>query len=203
MKQGLNICHLIRVAPLCSDLMASIGSFLFHPHTMAFHADTGTVDLNDDFITKRGTANSDIVVVLPPRTEYEAAPPPCIDTHNVVCRWALSHGIEIAARNTGILDGVSGDIYVVDYILQDETRHYIACLFYRCSRKGVQRPPCLAAHIHKAHVACMRDANFWPTPIILHISGSRHPRVFASSPCMQQRVYPHSHPNVCEANQVL
>jgi len=45
--------------------MSSVGSFIFHPNTVVLQPDTGTLVLNDDFMTKRYVSlNPNFVVVL-------------------------------------------------------------------------------------------------------------------------------------------
>ena len=90
----------------------------------------------------------------------------------------------VVASNRGILDGCTMKLYIVDYILQDRYRDYIACVFYSPVKDACQQSA-LVAHVDAARRVCMRDMNFGLTSVILCVYGTDKPSVFASSPVAQ------------------
>ena len=81
--------------------MTTIGSFMFHPHSVSYEPVSGVIGLNDDFVLRRDDGHMEsticgagISLVTPPRGQNWNLWPEWFDSSSIVSAWSESRGYD-------------------------------------------------------------------------------------------------------------
>jgi hypothetical protein len=122
-------------------------SLLWHPYSAIYQAKTGDFKLNDDVVISE-ISNQRLCMMKPPRSPI----PTRFNVTQIVHDFAKSMQLSVLVTNHLIMCNTSGDLLLVDFILESETSSPI--LLSIEYQNGVKRRQNMTSYMKLVESAC-------------------------------------------------
>jgi hypothetical protein len=145
--------------------------FIWHPYCAVYHERDQEFRLND--ITPVETLREEMRMVYPPRSTADI--PLHFDIHEIVRRWAHSNQWCIRVVNHMVICHHSGDLMLVDYILERDMEISLVCI--DCHSGQIPDESRMMGYMRLIKSICVESIGIIPISYVLCISGVDEPVV--------------------------
>jgi hypothetical protein len=157
-----------------STSVVSIESFMWHPYSIRFVPNIDGFVLNDNSLAESEHAFS---MSVPPRVQDINTMPEDFDLHEIVHRWARHKKLRIVADNHVVVCESTGNIYLIDYLMEDEAGIHTIHMYYSPQRGG-RRLKEMMTYVTEMKDICQNKMKIQVQCSIICVYGTSSPKTY-------------------------